>query len=189
MTLDGRKTFRARERRRQNARHRRQADGVYRRLDAVGNRLPARFRVRQRRTWRHHALSLRCRSLSLTATRARVARRVTSAPSNATRTSTAHEDITFICGTIGGRWSSRRAPFVAATLVTAQLVVPHPHSSAHSHTHTTQRTAPLSHSPLHAHKHTQARSRTRKAAGGETALVQSRGWRASCTQLVLARVG
>ena len=74
--------------------------------------------------------------------------------------------------TLDGRWSSRRAPFVAATLVTAQLVVLPPHAITHSHTHTTQRTAPLSHSPLHAHKDTQARSLTRAAAGGQAALVQ-----------------
>ena len=82
-----------------------------------------------------------------------------------------HDDLTVICATLGGRWTSRRAPFAAAALVTAQLVVPRAHASTHSHIHITPSESLLSHSPLHTHVHTHTHSRTHAAAGGRAALI------------------
>ena len=91
---------------------------------------------------------------------------------NATRTSIAHTHFTLNAFTSAARWTSRRAPIVAAALVTAQLVVPHAHTTTHSHIHITPSEGSLSHSQPHAHTHTHTRSRTHAAAGGRAALDQ-----------------
>ena len=88
------------------------------------------------------------------------------------RTSAAHTHLTVNGGTSAGRWTSRRAPFFAAALVTAQLVALHAWASTHSHLHITLSEGSLSHSQPHTHRRSCKRSRAAAAAADLTALVR-----------------
>ena len=81
-------------------------------------------------------------------------------------------DLTVTGATSDGRWTSHRAPFAAAALVTAQLVMPRAHSCTNSHLHITPSEGPLSHSPPHTHRQTRRRLRAGAAAAGRLALVR-----------------